>query len=154
MDRGFIDIPYDERVAGHNRRLARYFQHALIENSPWRIARFAATGEYVGENERLRGFHDAETGLCTWWPARLMAHGTAYSAFGIADRSFIAEIEINLLSDGTLHLPYDERFRPEETFADTPLARSLVDGCLAVRGRLILLDGRRIHLGKPEAARQ
>ena len=141
-------IPYEDRVAGHNRKRARHAHCVVIENSPWKIARLAATLWGVGETERLRGLYDSTTGLCTWWPARLMSHDEGKITLKIADRSLIAEVEINLLSDRRLHLPWCYRFMAENAFAHTPLATSLIDECLAVRERPILLDGRRIYLGQ------
>jgi len=143
-------IPYEERLRGQRRERERNVQHIVQATRHWDIARITLS-RMAGENELLRGVHIAERDHLLWWPARVMSHGEALWVMKrhLDDRIHgrdLTEVEINRTDGNELVLEWGSARNTDSAFADHPIHRDLVDGCLAVRGRLIIRQGNGLRL--------
>lgn len=156
---------------GLERDRARFKSSVVVDPSTWEIAKLLQLVLRGEPGEGLRGVfkpREGEHGRLYWWPAHLMAHGQGMRLLGIEDRvaGEVLEVEANVAGNGTIHLAWSGRpggDAPDHSarFLAHPSISDLVDGCLARRGRQIVLthDGIRLT-GRPvddtsiDAARQ
>lgn len=145
------DMPPEDLARGLTRRRERLSSSIAVDPPPWTIARMVARELGGSRGEGLRGLYRGGTGDGTvlWWPARLASHHEGRLLLGFpSSRSdpSILEVEANVHADTTIYFQFG--LTPDEArtsalvehFMSHPTISGSLDGCLASRGRLLLVD--------------
>jgi len=132
----------------------RFTANIVIDPTPWEIARLLSDNDRYNEaREGLRGVLDMrEEGKYTfiWWKARYASHHQGALMLNLpvarSGDNKTMEVEVNIDEDGTLYIQYPNKHPLEHRLKKTRMFKNLVDGMLAVRGRIIVLDDGRPRL--------
>lgn len=151
-NRSRSDFAPEDLVRGLERKKARFMPNVVVDPSAWRIARMVARELRGSHGEGLRGAfvpNEGEHGRIYWWPSHVASHHQGRLLLGMdLDRSSqtILEVEANVHHDTTIFFQFgiskkDFDGSPMvDTFLRHPTIRDHIDGCLGLKGRLVVID--------------